>query len=478
MKSIPPPAQTHVVKIGDTWSSIAAKYGLAPKALLNLNMKFDKDPDSLAAGDSLQVEESKQAQCNEVDNTLPASAVKIENNTPNSTYQFNGKMLTSEVHTLKEGTLPFAMPLLNLGIKTSAIKDIDDCYLFFGDSDETLESFAEDVYGSDDLFFVEHIKNTNPHLKYSFGQIKSGMPVVVTTWKTKHNEEENTIAQAKELMTQYLTLNVDERQWFADNHDVVTEVLTMSAEGGMDSLQVNADTGELIEINLNNIIASTGAVIAGVGTQGDHISKRLKAFSDYSNYISSKTAGLTGQALYSNTDYKDWRKRERAFRGEMKSQLGQMGKPKYIKGLQAKNIGNLLNVNKRQIYRSKDFAKAMGGIGMTPLYKQAMSFSKQIKIGGWIVTGLGLYGNAADIYRDCNISGVMSETCGRSAARNLSSGIFNVTAGYVLGIALMAAPVTGGLSIVLVSAGTLAWGMYGGDKSNEVGSFIEEVIFD
>jgi len=42
----------------------------------------------------------------------------------------------------------------------------------------------------------------------------------------------------------------------------------------------------------------------------------------------------------------------------------------------------------------------------------------------------------------------------------------------------MAAPVTGGLSIVLVSAGTLAWGIYGGDLSNNIGQKAERIIFD
>lgn len=47
-----------------------------------------------------------------------------------------------------------------------------------------------------------------------------------------------------------------------------------------------------------------------------------------------------------------------------------------------------------------------------------------------------------------------------------------------VGIALAAIPVTGGLSIALVAGGTLFWGLYGGDISNNVGKFAEEVIFD
>ncbi|EOW9269253.1 TPA: hypothetical protein PX805_003729 [Vibrio cholerae] len=48
----------------------------------------------------------------------------------------------------------------------------------------------------------------------------------------------------------------------------------------------------------------------------------------------------------------------------------------------------------------------------------------------------------------------------------------------VIGYGLALAPVTGGLSIVLVGSGALAWGLYGGDISNKWGVWGEEVLFD
>ena len=129
-------------------------------------------------------------------------------------------------------------------------------------------------------------------------------------------------------------------------------------------------------------------MISSFGTQGGHISKLMAELTEYSKSIASKTIGLKRKTLYSNTDYKEWRKAERAFKGEMKKRLGQIGKPSYMKGIQAKNIGHLFNINKRQIYLSKDFAKAAGGIGMTPLYRQAMSFSKKVKVGQGKITSV------------------------------------------------------------------------------------------
>lgn len=68
----------------------------------------------------------------------------------------------------------------------------------------------------------------------------------------------------------------------------------------------------------------------------------------------------------------------------MKSILSEVGKPGYIKNVQAKRINNYLNVGKRQLYRAKDFSKAISGIEMTALYKQAMSFSKMASTASWL----------------------------------------------------------------------------------------------
>ncbi|QCF35716.1 hypothetical protein [Salinivibrio sp. YCSC6] len=61
---------------------------------------------------------------------------------------------------------------------------------------------------------------------------------------------------------------------------------------------------------------------------------------------------------------------------------------------------------------------------------------------------------------------------------NVVSGAVNLGTGIRIGIALAAIPVTGGLSIALVAGGTLFWGLYGGEISDKVGMFAEEVIFD
>lgn len=95
-----------------------------------------------------------------------------------------------------------------------------------------------------------------------------------------------------------------------------------------------------------------------------------------------------------------------------------------------------------------------------------------------MVVGVGLYGNAKDVYQTCDMNGVLSEACGRSTTRNVISCGINAAAGYAIGYGLSLIPVTGGLSIVLVGVGAFLWGMQGGEISNQIGSTIEELVFE
>lgn len=162
----------------------------------------------------------------------------------------------------------------------------------------------------------------------------------------------------------------------------------------------------------------------------------------------------------------------------MKSILSEVGKPGYIKNVQAKRINDYLNVGKRQLYRAKDFSKAVSGIEMTSLYKQAMSFSRFLGVANGLVIGGGLYGNAMDVAKTCNTSGWFENACNRSLVKNAVSGSVNIGGGIGIGLALGLIPVTGGVSILLIAGGAFMWGMYGTDFSNEAGTYAEELLFD
>ncbi|WP_417884423.1 LysM peptidoglycan-binding domain-containing protein [Vibrio rumoiensis] len=462
----------------ESWGAIAEQYGLSAKQLLDLNPQYNADPMSLKVGDRLMVQESVDLDSTKiVQRDLPPVEPKTYNQAANTHYAYNGDFQGTSLKPIgSENVLDNDLVVANLA--SIPPQDVDDVYLVFADKKMSVEDFAQETYLSKDKSIIDHVLKSNPHLKRSFSQIIEGMPLVVSPWIEKHPDEELAIKQANELMTEFLQLSSEEKKWFAEHHETATNALLVAATSGLDVYQDESASSGLRDFSLNDIVAGAGAVVAGAQVQGDKLSQRMKSFAEYSRYIAEKTKGLSGQALYSNPDYKAWRKEARAFQSEMKSILSEVGKPGYIKNVQAKRINDYLNVGKRQLYRAKDFSKAVSGIEMTSLYKQAMSFSRFLGVANGLVIGAGLYGNAMDVAKTCNTSGWFEETCNRSLVKNTVSGAVNVVSGIRIGIALAAIPVTGGLSIALVAGGTLFWGLYGGDISNNVGKFAEEVIFD
>ncbi|MCR9301552.1 LysM peptidoglycan-binding domain-containing protein [Vibrio fluvialis] len=466
----------------ESWGAIAEQYGLSAKQLLDLNPQYNADPMSLKVGDTLKVQEPADLDSTKiVQRDLPPVEPKIYNQAANTHYAYNGNFQGTSLKPIgSDNVLDNDLVVANLA--QISPQDVDDVYLVFADKKMSVEDFAQETYLSKDKAIIDHVFKSNPHLKRSFSQIIEGMPLVVSPWIEKHPDEELAIKQANELMTEFLQLSSEEKKWFAEHNETVTNALLVAATSGLDVYQDESASSGLRDFSLNDIVAGAGAVVAGAQVQGDKLSQRMKSFAEYSSHIAEKTKGLSGQALYSNPDYKAWRKEARGFQSEMKSILSEIGKPGYIKNVQAKRINDYLNVGKRQLYRAKDFSKAVSGIEMTALYKQAMSFSKMLSNLSWVVAIAGVYGNGKDIYQTCDVNGIISEACGRSAVRNVSSGVVNIAAGFGIGSAigygLALAPVTGGLSIVLVGSGALAWGLYGGDISNKWGVWVEEVLFD
>ncbi|ENM5905085.1 LysM peptidoglycan-binding domain-containing protein [Vibrio mimicus] len=462
----------------ESWGAIAEQYGLSAKQLLDLNPQYNADPMSLKVGDRLTVQEPVAIDSTKtVQRDLPPVEPKTYNQAANTHYAYNGNFQGTSIKPISNDTvLNNDLVVANLG-QISPL-DVDDVYLVFADKKMSVEDFAQETYLSKDKAILDHVFKSNPHLKRSFSQIIEGMPLVVSPWIEKHPDEELAIKQANELMSEFLKLSSEEKKWFAEHHETATNALLVVATSGLDVYQGQSVSTELSDFNLNHIVAGAGAVVAGAQVQGDKISKRMKSFAEYSRYIAEKTKGLSGQALYSNPDYKAWRKEARDFKEEMKSILSETGKPGYIKNVQAKRINDFLNVGKRQLYRAKDFSKAVSGIEMTSLYKQAMSFSRFLGVANGLVIGAGLYGNAVDVAKTCNTSGWFENACNRSLVKNTVSGSVNIGGGIGIGLALGLIPVTGGVSILLIAGGAFMWGMYGTDFSNEAGTYVEELLFD
>lgn len=476
--------ETHIVGTDsktnqrESWGAIAEQYGLSAKQLLDLNPKYNADPMSLKVGDRLTVQQPVDLDSTKtVQRDLPPVEPKTYNQAANTHYAYNGNFQGTSVKPISSETvLDNGLVVANLA--QISPQDVDDVYLVFADKKMSVEDFAQETYLSKDKAIIDHVFKSNPHLKRSFSQIIEGMPLVVSPWVEKHPDEEFAIKQVNDLMTEFLKLSSEEKKWFAEHHETATNALLVAATSGLDVYQGESASTELSDFNLNHIVAGAGAVVAGAQVQGDKLGNRMKSFAEYSRYIAEKTKGLSGQALYSNPDYKAWRREARDFQKEMKSILSEVGKPGYIKNVQAKRINDYLNVGKRQLYRAKNFSKALSGIEMTSLYKQAMSFSRFLGVANGLVIGAGLYGNAVDVAKTCNTSGWFENACNRSLVKNAVSGSVNIGGGIGIGLALGLIPVTGGVSILLIAGGAFIWGMYGTDFSNEAGTYVEELLFD
>ncbi|HHY0606275.1 TPA: T6SS effector antibacterial DNase [Vibrio parahaemolyticus] len=112
----------------ETWAKIANQYGLAPKALLDLNPQYDADPMSLSVGASLNVQKP-QPQCVEKESVyeIPPESPKRFNQPLNTFYGYTGHCLadTSIVSISNERLVEKDIPVVNLKILSTESKATD-----------------------------------------------------------------------------------------------------------------------------------------------------------------------------------------------------------------------------------------------------------------------------------------------------------------------------------------------------------------
>ncbi|MEF1256621.1 phospholipase effector Tle1 domain-containing protein, partial [Vibrio sp. M260112] len=101
----------------ETWMKIAKQYGLAPKALLELNPQYDADPMSLSVGDSLNVEKQQPLSIEkEPVYEIPPESPKRFNQPLNTFYGYTGHYLadTSIVSINNERLVEKDIAVVNL----------------------------------------------------------------------------------------------------------------------------------------------------------------------------------------------------------------------------------------------------------------------------------------------------------------------------------------------------------------------------
>ncbi|QEO45240.1 S-type Pyocin domain-containing protein [Vibrio cholerae] len=118
----------HETGTRETWKKIANQYGLAPKALLDLNPQYDADPMSLSVGASLNVQKP-QPQRVEKESVyeIPPESPKRFNQPLNTFYGYTGHCLadTSIVSISNERLVEKDIPVVNLKILSTESKATD-----------------------------------------------------------------------------------------------------------------------------------------------------------------------------------------------------------------------------------------------------------------------------------------------------------------------------------------------------------------
>ncbi|HIF9148618.1 TPA: hypothetical protein ACX6PN_001216 [Photobacterium damselae] len=344
--------------------------------------------------------------------------------------------------------------------------DVNDVYLVIMDEDINIEAFAQQTYHSKDKTVIDHILRTNPHLKRSFHQIVAGMPMVVSPYTYSHAGEADALSLADELMTEFLTLNDEQKAWYGKNSALVNHTALMlppSESGG---------------IGWNDVVVGSTAAIAGYQIIHDSFNNRLEQFAQFMDEANKELQYVDKANLKSHPKYKAYRQELKLLEQDLKGLFKQYWKPSYLKELQVPSINELFNVGNRQLYRTADFAESFSAINAAKVFKDAMKTSRILGLAGDAAFLLGVESNIKDMWGACD-SNDLTEECARTMTRNYTSIALNYKVGEVIMTASFAlAPYSMGLSLVGGISGTMLWGYFGGGLADTGGELAEYILFD
>ncbi|HIF9285218.1 TPA: hypothetical protein ACX6Q9_001119 [Photobacterium damselae] len=344
--------------------------------------------------------------------------------------------------------------------------DVNDVYLVIMDENISIEDFAQQTYHSKDKTVIDHILRTNPHLKRSFHQIVAGMPMVVSPYTYSHAGEADALSLTDELMTEFLTLNDEQKAWYGKNSALVNHTALMfpSSESG--------------GIGWNDVVVGSTAAIAGYQIIHDSFNNRLEQFAQFMDEANKELQYIDKANLKSHPKYKAYRQELKLLEQDLKGLFKQYWKPSYLKELQVPSINELFNVGNRQLYRTADFAESFSAINAAKVFKDAMKTSNMIGFAGDAAFLFGVESNIKDVWGSCD-SNDLTEECTRSMIRNGTSMLMNYLVGTAItNLSIEIAPISGGVSLFLGVGGTMWWGSNGGYYTDKFGDKVEYVIFD
>ncbi|MEF1207676.1 hypothetical protein QTN99_18890, partial [Photobacterium damselae] len=344
--------------------------------------------------------------------------------------------------------------------------DVNDVYLVIMDEDISIEDFAQQTYHSKDKTVIDHILRTNPHLKRSFHQIVAGMPMVVSPYTYSHAGEVDALSLADKLMTEFLTLNDEQKAWYGKNSALINHTALMlppSESGG---------------IGWNDVVVGSTAAIASYQIIHDSFNNRLEQFAQFMDEANKELQYVDKANLKSHPKYKAYRQELKLLEQDLKGLFKQYWKPSYLKELQVPSINELFNIGNRQLYRTADFAESFSAINAAKVFKDAMRTSNFLGFAGEAAFLIGAKDNIVNIWDSCD-SNNLTKDCGETLVENGMSLVVNYRVGTsIMSYAIGLAPSSMGLSLAIGIGGTMLWGYYGSDISNFVGKEVKYLIFD
>ncbi|WP_242014127.1 MIX and LysM peptidoglycan-binding domain-containing protein [Vibrio parahaemolyticus] len=185
----------------ETWAKIANQYGIAPKALLDLNPQYDADPMSLSVGASLNVQKQKPSTIQQKTvYAIPPEPPKKFNHPLNTFYDYTGRCLvdTSIVSINHEGLVEKDIPVVNIKTVSDVATEFE---LGFTQVEQTqpLDNYWQSLFSSETSEDIKAIlKKYNTHLN---NPVRQGEIVVIPTkeptTETHRSKLDTLIVEAK-----------------------------------------------------------------------------------------------------------------------------------------------------------------------------------------------------------------------------------------------------------------------------------------
>lgn len=475
----------------ETWTKIASQYGLAPKALLDLNPQYDADPMSLSVGASLNVQKQKPSTVQQKTvYAIPPELPKKFNHPLNTFYDYTERCLvdTSIISINHEWLVEKDIPVVNIKTVSDVATEFELGFTQVGQT-QPLESYWQSLFSSETSEDIKKLlKKYNTHLN---NPVRQGEIVVVPTKEPTteaHRSKLDTLIEEAKAASAELAKLTEEQVATVNRHFELldyyaSEALKKIEEDGLPTdLYADASIGvgvvaafveqHLKNINgvlleINHLYVSQVAMASRVGgvNYGSFIAERASLFKKLDGNFAALSKRSVQIPVYT----------------QIKRNLKLSTRSIIHNADEIIEKGIVPNLGKRMANVAIGIATSRG-VGYVGLVLGAASGAKNI-YDACSVDGSGECGRITTREVVGFIGGVGGGTVGGNVAATgtlLVLGVVGVTSAPVLAIAAIGAFMAGGAiggitgSTVGKSVGDGVYFLY--EKSVELSEYIEEEL--